>query len=82
MEQVFLVLSTSDDLIMKAELSVEKENGFVWLKMFLKGMVMLEPALITNGPCGLESRQWPFKGILYSPPAERIATNNPFRIWT
>lgn len=42
---------------------------------------MLYPALMTNGPCGLGSRQCPMRGIEYSPPVgedmESIARVSP-----
>lgn len=45
-----------------------KEKAVVSRNTFLKGIVMLRPALIQNGPWALGGRQIPCKGKMYSPP--------------
>lgn len=46
-----------------------KDKEAVCRKTFLKGIVMLRPALMLNGPWALGGRQVPCKGKVYSPPA-------------
>ena len=45
-----------------------KENAVVCRNTFLKGTVMLRPAMMLNGPWALGGRQIPRKGKMYSPP--------------
>ena len=41
----------------------------LYRKTFLKGMLMLDPGRIVNGPWGLGSRQVPLRGKTYCPPS-------------
>lgn len=45
---------------------------------FLKGMVMLRPDLMLNGPWGLGGRQTPCRGNMYSPPVSEDKVRWPF----
>ncbi len=60
---IFLALSMSPVFTINAGLSTLKVKRVLCVKMFLKAMVTLEPGLTLNGPCGLGTRQWPYRGM-------------------
>lgn len=54
------------------------EKVVVCRNTFLKGIVMLRPALMLNGPWALGGRQTPCKGKMYSPPLPEDKLSCPF----
>lgn len=73
----FLGRTVSAARMVKAGLSTKKEKLAVCRKMFLKGMTMLYPALITKGPWGLGGRAIPKRGMVYSPPRIDVRVRVP-----